>query len=283
MLGGTYTPHCAAIHPARLVRGLAEACGAPGVCVYERTPVLGDRAGPGGHAAGTVRARYVIAGDRGLHAGPARLAPGGRAGVLADGRDRAAACGGVGRDRAGRPADVRRPAAPDHLRPADGRRPARLRRARARPTTSARRCGRRTTGSRPCSRRCGGRWPSCSLCCATSRSPTLGRPDRHRQGLVRVGRAGPADRIGWAGGYVGDGLSTTNLAGRTLADLITGATASSPGCRGSGTGRRTGSPSRCAGWVSTPGCRSWASRTGRRPGPGARRGWRRFMGRFLGE
>ena len=28
--------------------------------------------------------------------------------------------------------------------------------------------------------------------------------------------------LGWAGGYVGDGLSTTNLAGRTLADLITG-------------------------------------------------------------
>lgn len=28
------------------------------------------------------------------------------------------------------------------------------------------------------------------------------------------------DRIGWAGGYVGDGVSTTNLAGRTLADLV---------------------------------------------------------------
>ena len=28
--------------------------------------------------------------------------------------------------------------------------------------------------------------------------------------------------LAWAGGYVGDGLSTTNLAGRTLADLITG-------------------------------------------------------------
>jgi glycine/D-amino acid oxidase-like deaminating enzyme len=26
--------------------------------------------------------------------------------------------------------------------------------------------------------------------------------------------------IGWAGGYVGDGVSTTNLAGRTLTDLI---------------------------------------------------------------
>jgi glycine/D-amino acid oxidase-like deaminating enzyme len=27
--------------------------------------------------------------------------------------------------------------------------------------------------------------------------------------------------LAWAGGYVGDGVSTTNLAGRTLADLIT--------------------------------------------------------------
>lgn len=29
-------------------------------------------------------------------------------------------------------------------------------------------------------------------------------------------------RIGFAGGYAGDGLATTNLAGRTLAELITG-------------------------------------------------------------
>ena len=29
--------------------------------------------------------------------------------------------------------------------------------------------------------------------------------------------------LAWAGGYVGDGVTTTNLAGRTLADLITGA------------------------------------------------------------
>ncbi len=32
----------------------------------------------------------------------------------------------------------------------------------------------------------------------------------------------PTTGLGGAGGYVGDGLSTTNLAGRTLADLITG-------------------------------------------------------------
>ena len=28
--------------------------------------------------------------------------------------------------------------------------------------------------------------------------------------------------LAWAGGYVGDGVATTNLAGRTLADLIIG-------------------------------------------------------------
>lgn len=32
----------------------------------------------------------------------------------------------------------------------------------------------------------------------------------------------PASGLGAAGGYVGDGVSTTNLAGRTLADLVTG-------------------------------------------------------------
>ena len=32
----------------------------------------------------------------------------------------------------------------------------------------------------------------------------------------------PVTRVGWAGGYVGDGVSTTNLAGRTLRDLVLG-------------------------------------------------------------
>lgn len=40
VLGGTYTPHCAALHPARLVRGLAAAVERRGVAVYERTPAL---------------------------------------------------------------------------------------------------------------------------------------------------------------------------------------------------------------------------------------------------
>lgn len=46
----------------------------------------------------------------------------------------------------------------------------------------------------------------------------LGVP-RDWHAAVRYDRA---TRIGWAGGYVGDGLSTTNLAGRTLADLLSG-------------------------------------------------------------
>ena len=32
----------------------------------------------------------------------------------------------------------------------------------------------------------------------------------------------PRTRMAWAGGYVGDGVSTTNLAGRTLRDLVLG-------------------------------------------------------------
>jgi glycine/D-amino acid oxidase-like deaminating enzyme len=38
-LGATYTPDCAAIHPAKLVRGLARAVEARGVAIHEQTPV----------------------------------------------------------------------------------------------------------------------------------------------------------------------------------------------------------------------------------------------------
>ncbi len=42
-----------------------------------------------------------------------------------------------------------------------------------------------------------------------------------RDWCASVGLA-TATGMGWAGGYAGDGVATTNLAGRTLADLITG-------------------------------------------------------------
>ncbi|HEU5110927.1 MAG TPA: FAD-dependent oxidoreductase, partial [Micromonosporaceae bacterium] len=60
VLGGVYTPHCAAIHPARLARGLAAAVQRRGVSVYERTPALRIRPGAVETPAGTLRAEVVI-------------------------------------------------------------------------------------------------------------------------------------------------------------------------------------------------------------------------------
>ena len=64
----------------------------------------------------------------------------------------------------------------------------------------------------------------------------------------------PETGLGWAGGYVGDGVSTTNLAGRTLRDLVLGRDTELTRCRGSATAPAAGSPSRCAGSASTPAC-----------------------------
>jgi glycine/D-amino acid oxidase-like deaminating enzyme len=60
VLGGTYTPHCAAVHPARLVRGLARAAERYGVTIYERTPVTAIRSGAAVTPIGTVRAPVVV-------------------------------------------------------------------------------------------------------------------------------------------------------------------------------------------------------------------------------
>ena len=59
-LGGTYTPDCAAIHPARLARGLARLVERLGGRIYERTRVteLTDGAARTDH--GTVRADVVV-------------------------------------------------------------------------------------------------------------------------------------------------------------------------------------------------------------------------------
>ena len=60
VLGGTYTPHCAAIHPARLVRGLAQVVRERGVKLFERTPVTEIAPGKLVTTRGTVTADYVI-------------------------------------------------------------------------------------------------------------------------------------------------------------------------------------------------------------------------------
>ena len=76
----------------------------------------------------------------------------------------------------------------------------------------------------------------------------LGVPRDWRAG-VRFDRAAG---LAVAGGYVGDGVSTTNLAGRTLADLITGRDTELTRLPWVGhRSRSAGSPSRCAGSGST--------------------------------
>ena len=73
VLGGTYTPHCAAIHPARLVRGLAAAVESSGVAVYEQTPATAIRTGPTGPLVetphGRVRAEVVVRATEGYTPG----------------------------------------------------------------------------------------------------------------------------------------------------------------------------------------------------------------------
>jgi glycine/D-amino acid oxidase-like deaminating enzyme len=58
--GGVYTPHCAAVHPARLVRGLAHAVERAGVVVHERTRVLDLEPGRVVTDHGVVRAGSVL-------------------------------------------------------------------------------------------------------------------------------------------------------------------------------------------------------------------------------
>ena len=76
VLGGSFTPHCAAIHPTRLVRGLARVVEAAGATVHERTPVrciapgtCRDRRRHGPRGGRDPR-------DRGLHPPAGRVTPG---------------------------------------------------------------------------------------------------------------------------------------------------------------------------------------------------------------
>jgi glycine/D-amino acid oxidase-like deaminating enzyme len=72
VLGAIYTPHCARIHPARLVRGLADVVERLGAAIFEESPVTRIVAG---HlerrphvvtAAGTVHADYVVRATEGF-------------------------------------------------------------------------------------------------------------------------------------------------------------------------------------------------------------------------
>lgn len=60
VVGGTFSPHCAAIHPARLARGLARVVERRGATILERSPALEIQPGMVRTAVGTVRAGVVV-------------------------------------------------------------------------------------------------------------------------------------------------------------------------------------------------------------------------------
>ncbi|MGH3329533.1 MAG: NAD(P)/FAD-dependent oxidoreductase [Streptomycetales bacterium] len=68
VLGGIYTPHCAAIDPARLVRGLARAVERRGVTIYERTAVRAMGPGVVHTEGGRVAAPVVLRATEGYTA-----------------------------------------------------------------------------------------------------------------------------------------------------------------------------------------------------------------------
>jgi glycine/D-amino acid oxidase-like deaminating enzyme len=222
VLGGTYTPHCAAIHPLRLARGLARAVERRGVKLFEGTPVEAIAPGRARTPHGTVRARHVVRATEGY---TPQLPGLGRAIAplyslmvatepLPDELWRA--IGLAGRETFG---DHR------HLiiygqRTADGRLAFG---GRGAPYHFGSRIAARFDGDPRIFAALRHALVELLPALADVRvthawGGPLGVP---RDWCASVG-LDPATGIGWAGGYVGDGVATSNLAGRTLADLLLG-------------------------------------------------------------
>ena len=283
VLGATYTPHCAAIHPARLVRGLARAVERRGVRILERTRATAIGPGRVETALGTVRAEVVVRATEGytrsLRGHRRTLVPVYSLMVATE------PLPGSFWSQAG---------------------------LAARETFSDERhliiYGQRTADGRLAF---GGRGAPYHF--GSTIRPEYDSEPRVHDDLVRVMRelfpaigeprithrwGGPLgvardwtasvglDRergLAWAGGYVGDGVGTSNLAGRTLADLITG--------RSSDLVRLPWVGHRSPAWVPEPlrwiginaGLRVMASADGaeNRTGRPARRA--RLFGRLLGR
>jgi glycine/D-amino acid oxidase-like deaminating enzyme len=218
VLGGSYRPDCAALQPALLVRGLAAAVERRGVAIYENTRAERISRGTVVTSHGTIRAEFVV---RALEGYTADL-PGYRRALapvyslmVATEPLPAAVWDRIGLARretfsdhrhlivyGQRTADDRLAfggrGAPYHfgsrIRPAYDRSPAVF--------SALRRALTELFGiDPPIAYEWGG---------------PLGIP---RDWMPSVGLD---SGLGWAGGYVGDGVAATNLAGRTLADLIVG-------------------------------------------------------------
>ncbi len=219
-VGAIWTPHCASIHPARLARGLADAVERRGVKVFERTPALAIERGRVDTAGGCVRADVIVFATEGY-------------GTDLPGRRRMMApvytymvateplppafwdeVGWSGREcvwdgprlylYAQRTADDRIAIGAGRVRYPFG---SRSRPAMDRPPAIFGAIRRIITE----------RWPAAAgagISHGWGGAVGVSRDLFPSVGLDR------ASGIAWAGGYVGDGVAASNLAGRTLADLI---------------------------------------------------------------
>ena len=222
VLGAVYTPHCAAIHPSRLARGLAETVRRHGVSLHEATPVTRIEPGALVTAAGTVRARHVIRATEGYTPqlpGEDRTVIPVYSLMIATEPLPDAVWEHIG--LAARPTfgDLR------HMiiygqRTADGRFAFGGRGAPYHFGSSIRPSYDRVPAVHAALRRTLAElFPVLADFKVTHAwGGPLGIP---RDWCASVG-LDPVTGLGWAGGYVGDGVATTNLAGRTLADLILG-------------------------------------------------------------
>ncbi|MDI6100864.1 FAD-binding oxidoreductase [Actinoplanes sp. NEAU-A12] len=218
VLGGLYSEHCAALHPAKLVRGLAETVERLGVTVHEGTRVQRIKTGRITTDRGTVRAGTVVRALEGYTAGLA---------------------------------GHRRDLAPVYslmivTEPLPERFWQRVGLARRETFTDERRLviyGQRTAddrlafGGRGAPYHFGSRIrpeydrvPEVFEALRATITELFGidPPIAYRWGgPLGVPRdwmpsAGLRGGVAWAGGYVGDGVAAANLGGRTLADLILG-------------------------------------------------------------
>ena len=219
-IGGTFTPDCAAVHPAKLVRGLARAVERLGGVIHEGTPATRLEPGRAVTTRGTVRAGVVVRATEGYTA----ALDGAR-------RDVAPVYSLMVATRPLSDAEwdevglVGRPTFSEHRnlvvygqRTADGR------------VAFGGRGAPYHFGSRvrPSFDREPKVWDDLRetlremfpVLRAVEFTHAWGGPlGVPRDWCASVG-LDRATGLAWAGGYVGDGVSTTNLAGRTLRDLV---------------------------------------------------------------
>jgi glycine/D-amino acid oxidase-like deaminating enzyme len=217
--GAAYTPHCAAIQPAKLVRGLARAVERAGGVIHEQTPALGLEAGVVRTIHGDVRADVVVQATEGYTAdldGRSRMLAPVWSLIVATEPLPADVWARIGWERRETVTDGR------HLiiyaqRTADDRI---VFGGRGAPY----RFGSRTSGDRGHGRtfrrlaeELRMLFPAAADAQITHRWGGVLGVSRDWMPSVGLDRA---TGLAWAGGYVGDGVGCSALAGRTLADLV---------------------------------------------------------------